>query len=593
MSSALPISSSVRTDGRSSVSSLTLKPEDQFAPIVALIPATDDAHSLVSSSDTPLIMRRQVGKGIVDQLAFDASISPLRDWEDLRFIFSGFLGGAINVTSGNSQLRESSMAVDAARALPGAALPSFLVIALFLSLYVITIGPVNFYWLRRYNKLAWAWFTIPATVVLFTILGYASGFRLHGNEPQVHRLSVIAGSADVPTARSQAIVGLYSPRRTTLDISTGHHLAQEIQPDPDQPDKVNFLLSDPNRLDQVAAKNSDMRAYFLQGESLLPTVQADLTFAPGHTMSDTSLIQGIIHNASSAAFHDCVIIAGKDYYVIGNLAPGTVTPVEVKLLLGRPQMALSLPADRVQVSGYVSSYGTNAGHGASSSARPTTYRRPFDMDGASLAEIMLNWRTFPDRLKEQAERGLVTALYNNPTTSAGTGVSLACWDDTDRVNALVDGATYTDRGLRIWRLPVHPLLAIPTTVLPPDAFTWYIASSTSGVALDPNGLTMQPGEHIIAMTPWINVRSSGKVNIAMAVTADSDTSSTALRHSSVALFDWDSHKFTEVITSVAVGPPSLPLNGAFLSSSGELRIRVSVRDDDMILTNVQASVAIP
>ena len=62
------------------------------------------------------------------------------------------------------------------------------------------------------------------------------------------------------------------------------------------------------------------------------------------------------------------------------------------------------------------------------------------MDGASLAEITLNWRTFTDRLDEQAERGLVTAVYNSPDISAGTGVSLACWEDNDRVGVEVTDA---------------------------------------------------------------------------------------------------------------------------------------------------------
>jgi hypothetical protein len=140
---------------------------------------------------------------------------------------------------------------------------------------------------------------------------------------------------------------------------------------------------------------------------------------------------------------------------------------------------------------------------------------------------------------------------------------------------------------------VHPFLAGPSTVLPPDMFSWSVTSSSSGVSLDQNGLTMQPGEHIIAMTPWLNVRASGKVAVTLGIAASSSTSAAALRNSSVSIFDWGTQQFTRVITSMAVAPPNLSLSGAFLSPAGELRVRVSVRDDDILMTNVQTAVRFP
>lgn len=573
------------------ISSTALRPADMVAPLVMLLPATSDAHSLVSSNDTTLIMRREIGRGVVDQLAFDASLSPIHDWDDLRLIFSAFLGGVVSLPNSIGVMREASGAVNAARALPGAVLPPFLIIFGFLALYVIAIGPLNFYVLRRLNRLSWAWVTIPGTVILFALAGYATGFRLHGNEPQVHRLSIIMGDAQVSGARSQAIVGVFSPRRTMLDVATGHYLAQEVQPNPNQPDKVAFFLSNPNRLEKIAATNSDVRAFYLQGESILPHIEVDLDFTPGRTISDVSQISGEIRNVSSAILNDCVLIAGKDYHAIGSIAPNAHVRTDVKLLLGKPQMSLVLSPSRVTTTGYVSSLGMTAGHGASSSTVPAISRSPFDMDGASLAQITLNWRDYQDnRLAEQAERGLVTAIFNYPSASAGNGVSLACWESTDRAGVQVADASYTDRGLRIWRLPVHSYLAAPSTTLPADAFRWSVTSSSSAVSLDQNGLTMQPGEHIIAMTPWMNVRASGNATVILDFSATTNGTSSALRNSFVSLYDWNAQQFTRVITSTAVAPPGMRVSGAYVSPTGEIRLRVSVRDDDILMTAIQTGV---
>ena len=119
-----------------------------MAPVVVLQPATDDTRTLISSKDTPLVMRRVLGRGTVDQLAFDPTLAPIRDWPDRRMIIAGLLGSDIGFTMEVGPLRAEGSALNAARALPGAALPPFLIIAGFLLLYVLTIGPINFFFLR-------------------------------------------------------------------------------------------------------------------------------------------------------------------------------------------------------------------------------------------------------------------------------------------------------------------------------------------------------------------------------------------------------------------------------------------------------------
>ena len=584
------VEASADLSGTASISPTLLRPQDLIAPLVTLVPATGDAHSLVGSNEAPLIMRRQIGRGTVDQLAFDPALSPIHDWPDERLVFAGLLGGDLSATSVIGPLQTPSAAINAARALPGAALPSVLVIAAYLALYVLAIGPFNFYVLRKLRRLSWAWVTIPATVILFAAAGYATGFRLHGNEPQVQRLSIISGDVQVAAARAQAIVGVFSPRRTTVDVATGHQLASEIQPNINLQNTASFRLSDPNQFQKVVAINTDVRAFYLQGESSLPRIGADLQFLPGATISEPARISGEITNESGSVLNDCVLIVGKDYNAIGNLDPGAHANVQVRLVLNRPQLAMMIAPSKLETTGYVSSLGTSAGYGTASSSFPASARFPFDMGGATLAEIMLNWRDFgKNSLTELAERGLITAIYSDPATSAGSGANLACWESNDRVGAAVAGADYIDHGLRIWHLPVRTFLARPGAALPADLFTLDIVSSSSTVSLDANGLTLQPGDHILSMTPWVSTRAGGKVDVALSVATDSNSSASALQASSISLFDWSALKFTEVITSMAVSPLAVNVQGAYMSPAGDMRVRLNVRNDDVILTNLQAA----
>jgi hypothetical protein len=576
------------------VSSTTSTAPELMAPVVQLQPATDGTRSLISSKDTPLVMRRDLGRGMADQLAFDPTLAPIRDWPDRRMIFAGLLGGQVGTPGQVGPLRAEGNAENAARALPGAALPPFLIVAGFLLLYVLTIGPINFFFLRKLNRLAWAWVTVPGTVILFAMLGYATGFRLRGNEPEVHRLSIVNGEAGLTEGRAESIIGLFSPRRTVLDVSTGDNLAQEIQPNPNVQDTLSFRFSSPNQLEKVVATNNDVRAFYLQGVSQLPNVQADIHFIPGRAISDTARLAGEIRNESNASLTDCVLTAGKDYHVIGNIGPHQRVQAEVQMQLGRPEMGFAMPTSRLSTTGYASSMTSSFGRSAPSSAPVPSYHSPFDLDGAPLSEALLNWRNFKDdRLKEEAERGLLAAVYDNPNVTVGQGANLACWEDQDYTGVQVTGANYTDRGLRIWRLPIQPFLAGHGTALPADAFKWSVLSSSSAVAIDENGMDMDVGDHVIGLTPWFSMRTTGPVSVTLGVGTSLNSSTPALLNSSVWLYDWETLKFTQVITSLSGSTVEMVASGPFLSPSGELRARVDVREDQITLTNIQAQVQTP
>jgi hypothetical protein len=576
------------------LSSTTSTAPELLAPVVALQPATTDARSLISSPDTPLVMHRDIGRGAVDQLAFDPTLAPIRDWPDRRLIFAGLLGGSVGAPMQVGPLYAERSAVVASRALPGADLPPFLLLAGFLALYVFAIGPFNFFILRKINRLAWAWVTIPGMVILFVLISYAMGFRLRGNEPEVHRLSIISGDAQMSDGRTQAVLGVFSPRYTLLDIDTGNALAQEVLINPDAASPLSFRISSPNQLQKVAVTNDDVRTFYLQGENSLPPMQADLQFIPGQALSDTARISGEIHNTSNLAFQNCVLFVGKDYKVIGDLSPNQRLKVETRLVFGRPQMGLAIPPSRRPNTGYASSLGTTFGRSGNTSNQPQYYHAPFDMDGASLAEAILNWRDWhDDRLSEQAERGLVTTVFNDPDARAGYGVNLACWLAQSGLDVQVNNADYIDQSLRIWHLPVRPFLAGPGSVLPADAFVWHVLSSSSSVALGENGLDMEVGDHIISLTPWLSTRASGPVNVSLNVEANPNTPMQAVLNSSVWLYDWKTLQFTQVPSGLSISDAETETTGTYLSPAGELRVRVDVREEPITLVNIQAEVQMP
>ncbi len=587
-------------------------PGDLLAQATALSPAAPDAQTLAASRDTPLIMRRELGRGLVDQLAFDATLAPARDWAGRTALFGSILGGRVDLPNALGVIRRDPRrdsrddypALVAARALPSAALPAFWVVAGFLVLYVVCLGPLNFMVLRRLRRPELAWISIPVLVAGFTVLGLATGFRLRGNEPQIHRLSVVLGDARLDdaghddAAPAHAVVGVYAPRRMTLDVELGRGLAREVGPvsdaDAASAGRVTLAYGNPDHLRGVEVGNTDVRAFYTRGEAGLPDVETDLRFVPGQSASDPARITGDILNASNVALSGCVLVVGRDYTAIGDIGPQQRVAVETRLYLNRPQPVMQ-PAQS-QISGsYTSLVGARRASPAASRA-PAAYREPFDLAGAKVVEMLIGWRDYgQDDMRAAAEGNLVFALFGQPSDRLGHGVNLACWDVVDRSGAGAEGASYTDRGLRVWRLPVHPYLVDiratggPEVVAPPDVFAWEVRATSSSARLTDAGLNLSPGQHVLGFSPWLGLRTTGPLTVALEYEFSSSTRLSDLRDTTFWVYDWQARAYTQVITGVSSSGGQGVVYGAYVSPAGEVRVRVDNEAGLVTLSNVQVT----
>ena len=590
---------------------------------IALSPTAPDVQTLVASRDTPLIMRRELGRGLVDQLAFDPTLAPLRDWIGKSALFASILGGRVDLPNVLGTIRDDYPALVAARALPAASLPSFLVVAGFLILYVLCLGPLNFLLLRRIRRPELAWLSIPVLVAGFTVLGLVTGFRLRGNEPQVHRLSVVLGDArldegsrtsesiggqpdaTLATAPSQSVVGLFAPRRTTLDMALGRGLAREVAQTAEptatpieQPgDVVTLAYGDPDRLVGVTVSNTDVRAFYSRGEGSLPDIEADLRFVPGRSTAEPARITGEINNASLVALSGCVIVAGRDYASIGDIGPNQHVEAEVLLHMNRSQPAMNVGQSQVTGSFYPSYSSSTRRTSPPSSRAPSTYRDPFDLSGAKALEVLFGWRNYgADEMRAAAEGNFINAIFGEPSARVGQGVNLACWDTVDRTGAVVDGASYTDRGLRVWRLPVQSYLADGDSsggpsriVLPSDIFAWGVRATSSSTRLGDAGLNLSPGQHVLGFSPWFGVRTTGDLTVTLGFEFSSSTRLSDMRDTTFWLYDWQAREYTQVISRTGMSGGQDSVFGAYASPAGEVRVRVDNAGGLVTLSNVQVS----
>ncbi len=299
---------------------------------VATGPLAADAQVMVYGGDVPLVAWRRIGYGRVDFLAADPGLEPLHSWEGMPGLWRAILSsGEARPGWAYGFSRDREFARRAVASVPGVSLPSVLHLCGFLTLYVLLVGPVNYFVLRRMKRGELAWFTIPALVLFFSAVAYVTGFQLRGSRAILHRLAVVQIPAGSEVAKVDALFGVWSPRRARYDI--------QIEPG---------YLACPMSRDLGGALTGGGQITVEQGQAvtlhgvridvgsiqpfLIDGVMADppritSTLVYGYADGGVRVVGDVI-NHSSVGLHDVSLILGRSTYALGNLPAGEVLHVD-------------------------------------------------------------------------------------------------------------------------------------------------------------------------------------------------------------------------------------------------------------------------
>ena len=292
---------------------------------------------LVTQNGIPVLIEKQIGYGKVYYFAADPGLQPLNDWVGMQAIYEHLLAFKSPKPSWASGPWDSYQASAALSTLPELALPSFVYICCWLGLYITVIGPVNYLVLRRLKRAELAWVTVPVLVIIFTSLAYFSGYLYRGTRPILNRIMLAQAWQGVDQAQTDAIVGLYSPSRTTYTVESQDQFL--IFPYPDMNENLqgnSGWLSLKNEtgimLPDVRVDIGGMQSLGLEGSLPALTalaIQHDLTL----TLTDkTPILKGTITNTSKYTLKDAALITSSGWKVIGDMAPNESKDTAITLV---------------------------------------------------------------------------------------------------------------------------------------------------------------------------------------------------------------------------------------------------------------------
>ena len=278
--------------------------------------ARPGAEQLVPGSD--LLLRQRYGSGLAIFAAFD--FASLRGWPDERGLWSGVLRQVLPLTPGaGAQLSQFSLLDRGVLKLPSLNLPSPWTLVLFMLVYVLVIGPLNYVVLRRMRRLELAWITVPLVVLLFTAGLYVVGVALRGGDSQLNQLAVVQASEGQGRGHATSFLGLFSPRRATYAL--GFAPATLVTSGPSQ----SFLNArfEPVVVGESGAPTLSVLADISSVTTLVAEAAVDLPVqVQSAVISDTQGFSGELRNTGALAIDDAVVVRGGAFVRLGGIAPG-------------------------------------------------------------------------------------------------------------------------------------------------------------------------------------------------------------------------------------------------------------------------------
>jgi hypothetical protein len=159
------------------------------------------ARALLGAADRPVVAERDFGNGVVRFVAINPKLNPYRGWNGAKELWADLLWPAAQakprhanwITSGNRGPARSGrwgvqdFLVHLAELQP----PSTKYVIFFLLAYVLLVGPINYAILRWRRKTDLAWLTIPAVVILFTLVSVTVAQISHGGKAVVADVSLV------------------------------------------------------------------------------------------------------------------------------------------------------------------------------------------------------------------------------------------------------------------------------------------------------------------------------------------------------------------------------------------------------------------
>jgi hypothetical protein len=311
------------------------------------------AEVWLAEGSQPLLLESHLGGGLVTLATFDwnqpAVAAAVENRSLLRQIMVrdlsggtgqqagpiGFGGGFSTAlgSPGNSISERSNALSGVLGDLPALDLPSLQLTGLLVLVYVLLVGPINFFVLGRMRRRELSWITIPLIAVIVAGGAYGIGVGTKGRSVQSNQVAILHVTPGSERAYQETYTGIMAPTRGDyqVNVSGAPVFISPLSANGNFGASTNETLIDPST---NAVTLQGITAFSLRGfatESLASTPQLI-----AHVQLSGGKLTGRVENHSAMAFDDALVMAGDSYQKLGALAPGAAVDIQLSVKPSNP-----------------------------------------------------------------------------------------------------------------------------------------------------------------------------------------------------------------------------------------------------------------
>lgn len=334
----------------------------EFAENISAFKATLNTESrlLMQSENQPFAAVKTLGKGAIIQTSFSLGDEPFSKEDNASTFINELIKKAnigsvtpINMNYGNQGIKES-MTYEVGQT--NELFPSFQVSTPFMIaiviLYIILVGPLLYFLLKRKDKREHAWWIIPAISVLASVSIFAYGAKDRLVRPQIQQVSLYEVQEDASLS-GYYLESLLSNRsgNFTFEAETGTTMVatkrmNSFSSSNGSAQSTSILQESANKNQLTVRDVGYWSVSTILGESNIKDVgnfAIDLTVESG-------IVRGSVKNEFPFALKDVAIWSGTKMIGLGDLAPNE--SVQVNESIGS---AILLPIASASGSQYMGS----------------------------------------------------------------------------------------------------------------------------------------------------------------------------------------------------------------------------------------------
>ncbi|HEV3117748.1 MAG TPA: hypothetical protein VGY58_11885, partial [Gemmataceae bacterium] len=178
--------------------------------------------------ETPLVVRGAYGLGSVTVVAFDLDEPPFRGWKGQQ----GFLNRLVRDTTPafaeapvdehfsnrgfgyNQQFTDIGGSLETAlEQFDEIPVISFGWVALFILIYILVVGPLDYFFLKKVVKrLELTWITFPTVVIAISVAAYFTAYWLKGNDQKINKVDLVDIDLSTQQVYGNSWFTIFSPR---------------------------------------------------------------------------------------------------------------------------------------------------------------------------------------------------------------------------------------------------------------------------------------------------------------------------------------------------------------------------------------------